>query len=66
MTTCEIKQNRSSDGHPFSEIFIVHNDQHFYSRVWFVIQDSEHARAQQIQDFHKRRKQYDAALLQSV
>lgn len=39
---------------PFSEIFIVANGQHYFSRVFYRLDNSPHAIAAQKQDFLRR------------
>lgn len=61
-----IKQRVSAEGHPFSEIFYTYWDDspkegrdsydcYALSRVWYPIPDTEHQRANEAQQFLKRR-----------
>lgn len=43
-----------ADARPFSEVFIVALGQSYFSRVFFKIDDSPHARAAQKQEFLRR------------
>lgn len=43
-----------ADARPFSEIFIVANGQHYFSRVFYALDNSPHAIAAQKQDFLRR------------
>lgn len=54
MTTCQIKRRENEKGKPFSEILIEHEGRHYCSHVWWILDDDGHARAAQIQDFHRR------------
>lgn len=49
-----IAAHNHGKGHPFSEIFIVANGQHYYSRTWEVLTDSPHSRTYQIEAFKRR------------
>ncbi len=39
---------------PFSEVFITAGGQHYYSRLWYAIDDSPFARADQREGFKRR------------
>ena len=39
---------------PFSEVFITAGGQHYYSRLWYAIDDSPFARANQREGFKRR------------
>lgn len=43
---------------PHSEVFIEHEGRSYYSRVWWVVEDSAHARTAQIQDFLRRQRNH--------
>lgn len=63
MTEVRIKRRENEANKPFSEIFIEHDGRHFYSRVWWSLDDTAQARAAQLQDFLRRQARPFAAPL---
>lgn len=60
---CRLQQRVSWEGHPFTEILMTWEGPHLerkhaLSRVWYVIGDSDHARASQVEAFKKRMASY--------
>ena len=56
-----IKQRVSSEGHPFSEVFIDYEGRRFYSRNWYVLSDTPHARASEAAQFMRRLERFPRA-----
>lgn len=54
----QIKSCISEEGHPFSEVFIDHEGQRFYSRYFYPMDDTPGMRAQQGQQFLVRLKRF--------
>ena len=49
-----IKLRRQDIKEPFSEVFITAGGQHYYSRLWYALDDSPFARADQREGFKRR------------
>lgn len=53
-----IKQRVSAQGHPFSEAFIDYAGKRFYSRNWYVVEDTPHNRTRLAHDFLARLQRF--------
>lgn len=50
----KIVQRVSTDGHPFSEYFVTWRGHSYYTRNFYVIEDSAHNRGHYLQQFLHR------------
>lgn len=69
--TITLVQRVSWEGHPFTDILYTWRDgegqpRNAYSRVWYVITDSPHAKAAQAEAFKKRRTEFERWIATSV
>lgn len=55
------RNNKADNPRAFSEIFIVADGEHYYSRTWDTIEDSPYQREHQKTAFLKRQAMYDRA-----
>ena len=57
-TTATIVPRYTREGRPFTEVLLRHWDgyeaKHFLTRLWYVVDDSPHARGAQVQAFKMR------------
>lgn len=54
--TVRIVPHLSAQGHPFSEVLYTYQGHHALTRYWYVVSDTPHARANEAQQFVKRRR----------
>lgn len=49
-----IERREIVPGRPFSEVFIVADGRSYYTRLWYVVEDSPYARSAQREEFARR------------